>query len=265
MGMKALLSRALSTRQKTKLKALLARASSMQSDDLNAWATIHGTDKWNYHWYTQHYQRHFHSLRKNRLKILEIGVGGHADPRSGGNSLRMWKDYFPNSMIYGIDIHDKSTLEEKRIRIFRGDQTDEQFLNEVVRKTGPLDIVIDDGSHENAHVLATFRVLFPLLSDNGIYAIEDVENSYWPESGGDSENLNNPATTMGFCKSLVDSLNFEEIIRPGYQPTYFDRHIVAAHFYHNLVLVYKGDNREGSRYLLNNARRSSHWLERAAK
>ena len=42
-------------------------------------AEIYGTDKWNAHWYAQHYQRHFHRLRKKKLKILEIGVGGDDD------------------------------------------------------------------------------------------------------------------------------------------------------------------------------------------
>ena len=87
--------------------------------DLNKLARLYGSDKWGYHWYTQHYQRHFHTLRR-RLNILEIGVGGYESPTEGGESLRMWKSFFPRSQIYGIDIHDKSALQEKRITIFKG-------------------------------------------------------------------------------------------------------------------------------------------------
>lgn len=83
--------------------------------------------KWNPHIYGQHYQHHFAPLRTKKLKILEIGVGGYDDPLSGGDSLRMWKTYFPNSMIYGLDIVDKSSLEEDRIKIFQGSQVDEVF------------------------------------------------------------------------------------------------------------------------------------------
>src|SRR5574341_1808616 len=235
------------------LKHILSKA---YSNDLNNLAAIHGTDKWNYHWYTQHYQKHFHLLRKKRLNILEIGVGGHEDPTAGGNSLRMWKYYFPNSVIHSIDIYDKSLLQEKRIKIYRGSQADESFLKEVLRQIGSLDIVVDDGSHENEHVISSFKILFPLLNETGIYAIEDVESSYWPESGGDSENLNNPTTIMNFFKGLADSLNYEEIIRPGYVPTYFDKNIVSMHFYHNLNFNYKVKNNERSNYLINNASRS---------
>ena len=214
--------------------------------DLIKLATIYGTDKWNAHWYAQHYHRHFQGLRKKRLKILEIGVGGDDDPKRGGASLRMWKKYFPNGQIYSIDIHDKSFLQEQRIRIFRGSQADEVFLRKVYSEIGPVDIIIDDGSHINEHVISTFKVLFPLLKDGGIYVGEDLQTSYWPNYGGDSSNLNSPATSMGFFKALVDGINHVEFERPDYVPAYFDTNITAVHFYHNMVFVYKGRTVEKS-------------------
>jgi len=54
---------------------------------------------------------------------------------------------------------------------------------------------------------------------------------------------------MNFFKSLIDGLNYEEFTLDEYVPTYFDRHIVAMHFYHNLVFIYKGLNNEGSSVL----------------
>ncbi|MEJ6480711.1 hypothetical protein N0Y54_05080 [Nostoc punctiforme UO1] len=239
-------------------------------NDLIKLATFYGTDKWNSHWYAQHYARHFAPLRLKKLKILEIGVGGYDDPKSGGESLRMWKSYFPNSMIYGIDVVDKTFLEEHRIKIFQGSQNDEDFLNKVVAETGEFDIIIDDGSHVNEHVIKSFNVLFTALKDGGIYAVEDTLTSYlpnldekrlntgsrgvlenWPRVGGSLE-LNAPKTTMNFFKKLVDCLNYQEVLRPGYSPSYFDRHIVAMHFYHNLIFIYKGNNNEDGYYLQNN-------------
>jgi voltage-gated potassium channel Kch len=240
---KGYLKKVLTPQQKTGLKNVLSK---FYSSDLNRLATLHGTDKWNRHWYTQHYQRHFRHLRKRRLNILEIGVGGYEYPDQGGESLRMWKHYFPHSMIYSIDIYDKSLLQEKRIKIFKGSQVDENFLKDVFQQIGSLDIIIDDGSHVNEHVVETFKILFPLLNQDGIYAVEDVQTSYWPNYGGDSENLNNPATMMNFLKGLTDCLNYEELMRQGYEPSYFDKNIVAIHFYHNLVLINKGLNNEGS-------------------
>lgn len=207
------------------------------------------TDKWGGHWYLQHYQTHFRALRNKRLNLLEIGVGGYADPNLGGNSLRMWKAYFPHANIFGIDVYDKRKLEEKRIRIFQGSQVDELFLRNVVEQIGGIDIVVDDGSHINAHVIRTFEMLFPLLRNPGIYVIEDTQTSYWPGFGGSSRDLNDPGTIMGYFSSLAHAINYEEILRDGYSPTEFDRHVVAMHFYHNLIFIYKGSNSEGSNFL----------------
>jgi hypothetical protein len=216
------------------------------SSDLTALATLHGTDKWGSHWYAQHYQRHFQPLRRKPINLLEIGVGGYDDPQAGGESLRMWKQFFPRAQIYGIDIHDKSPHEEDRITIFQGSQCDGDFLRQVVQRIGRVDIIIDDGSHINEHVIASFEALFPLLADDGIYAIEDIQTSYWPGDYGGSEDLCFPSTSMNRLKRLIDGLNYEEFVDPQYRPSYFDRHVVSTHFYHNLAFIYKGLNVEGT-------------------
>jgi demethylmacrocin O-methyltransferase len=217
--------------------------SKIYSENLNKLAVIHKTDKGNQHQYTQHYQEHFRHLRKKKLNILEIGVGGYDNPVAGGNSLRMWKHYFPNSAIYAVDIYEKSRLQEKRIKIFQGSQADEGFLKDVFNKIGSLDIIIDDGSHINEHVITSFKTLFPLLNNCGIYVVEDTNYSYNVEYGGDSKNLNNPSTVMNYFKSLIDGLNYKEFTKAG-GPGYFDKNIVSLHFYHNLIFIYKGINNE---------------------
>jgi len=209
-------------------------------------AIVYGTNKWGDHWYAKHYETHFEALRRRQLNVLEIGIGGDTTPESGGGSLRMWRTYFPNSRIYGIDIHDKSPHNERRIQTFRGSQADETLLLDVVRRIGRIDIVIDDGSHRNEHVLKTFAFLFPRLSDTGMYVVEDTQTSYWPEMGGSSRDLERRDTSMGFFKNLVDGLNHVEFDRDDYEPNYYDKHIVAMHFYHGLVFIQKGMNNEGS-------------------
>lgn len=230
-------------------KRMLAR---LYRHNLVRLATIFRTDKWNGHWYIPLYERYFRPLRFKRLNIVEIGVGGYEDPKCGGHSLRMWKAYFPKSHLYGIDCYDKRELEEPRIRIFHGWQEDTEFLRHVVKAIGRVDIVIDDGSHVNAHVITAFETLFPLLADDGIYVVEDTQTSYWPGRGGSSELLNDPTTTMGYFKCLVDGLNHAEFLKPGYQPSYFDQHITAMHFYRNLIFILKGNNTEGSNFLRDN-------------
>ena len=63
---------------------------------------------------------------------------------------------------------------------------------------------------------------------------------------GGSSDLTAPHTSMNYFKSLIDGLNHEEFTMDDYVPTYFDKHITAMHFYHNLVFIYKGRNNEGS-------------------
>jgi hypothetical protein len=218
--------------------------------NLSQLALMYGTDKQGRHRYAQHYQHHFEPWRRKKLNILEIGIGGYINPNAGGRSLRMWKAYFPNSRIFGIDIYDKTPHDAKRIKTFQGSQTDTSFLKRVVEEIGRVDIIIDDGSHHNEHVITSFKFLFPLLTDKGIYVVEDTQTSYWStvqdmEYGGSSD-LTAPHTSMNYLKSLTDGLNHEEFTSDEYTPTYFDKHITAMHFYHNLVFVYKGFNNEGS-------------------
>jgi hypothetical protein len=51
---------------------------------------------------------------------------------------------------------------------------------------------------------------------------------------------------MALVKRLVDGLNYEEYVDEDYQPTHFDQHVVAVHCYHNLVIIEKGVNEEGT-------------------
>lgn len=213
--------------------------------DLPALAEHFGTDKWGNHLYAQHYQRHFQHLRLQPVTLLEIGIGGYSRSGAGGASLKMWKQYFPQGRIYGLDIHDKSFVREARIHTFRGDQSNASVLSRIVARTGPPDIIIDDGSHRPEHVIASFEILFPMLAPHGIYVVEDTQTSYWPEWGG-AEDPADPDTSMARLRALVDGLNYEEFVLEDYQPSYTDLHVVAAHYYHNLVVIEKGLNSEGT-------------------
>jgi hypothetical protein len=140
---------------------------------------------------------------------LKNGVGGYDDPKEGGKSLRMWRTYFQNTQIFGIDIHNKTCPDERRIKIFKGPQGGAIFLVSLAREIGHIDIVIDDDNHINDHILHNFKVLFPRISFQ-CCVIEDVQTSYQPEDyGGISNDLNQSKTTMGFLH-LVDGLNYVE-------------------------------------------------------
>ncbi|MGA8233729.1 MAG: hypothetical protein WB795_19800 [Candidatus Acidiferrales bacterium] len=109
------------------------------------------------------------------------------------------------------------------------------------REYGGFDIVIDDGSHLNEHVIKSFQVLFPLLRQNGIYVVADTETAYWPTWAG---GISNPWSSMAFFKGLTDGLNHAEYPIVNCEPDYFDRNIVEVAFFHNMVFIRKGSNDE---------------------
>nr|WP_246382532.1 class I SAM-dependent methyltransferase [Prauserella isguenensis] len=231
------------------VQRIIRSLSRSEHADLAELAAECGTDKWSaLHRYPEHYNRHFGPLRERRLNVLEIGVGGFDETGLGAASLRMWKHYFPRAVLYGLDIADKSSLDEARIVTVRGDQSDRAALTALADQAGPFDIVIDDGSHVSADVLASFEFLFGQLNPNGLYVIEDLQTSYWkPMFSGDDYDLTDPKHTMGFIKTLLDGLHHQEFLHVdarAEQPT--DHWIRGVHIYHNLCFIEKGPNVEES-------------------
>jgi hypothetical protein len=208
-------------------------------------ARMHGPDK-RTHGYIEHYKRHFNHLRLSKLKLFEIGVGGY-ELRDGGASLRMWKDFFPKAEIFGLDIVDKSHLQEHRIKILQGDQNDPAFLDEIASRWGPFDIIIDDGSHMSEHIITSFRTLFPHLTPNGLYVIEDLNFSYEPAFGGSSIAFDDPRTSVGMLKTLIDDMHFKYM--PGRKAQSYGDLITGMSFYPKICFIQKGDNTSRDTYV----------------
>jgi demethylmacrocin O-methyltransferase len=215
--------------------------------DLSELSSRYLTPKWgSLHWFTPHYDRHFSSYRDQQVRVLEIGVGGYKHPEWGGGSLRMWKHFFHRGEIYGLDIVDKSHFDAPRITTLRGDQSDPDYLRSIAEEYGPFDIVIDDGSHINDHIRTSFQALFPHVRPGGLYVIEDLWTAYWSGFGGNEDPKQYSGTSLGLLKSLVDSIQHEELPEAGdHRPGYVDQHVVGMHLYHNLAFVEKGTNAEG--------------------
>ncbi|MGA6163617.1 class I SAM-dependent methyltransferase [Amycolatopsis magusensis] len=224
----------------------LLSGTTRQPIDLAGLSLRQGSDKWGLHFYSQHYERHFEPYRDRPLTVLELGIGGYQDPAAGGGSLRTWKRFLPRALVFGVDIFDKSGVAEQRIYPIKGDQSDPAFLESLAAEIGPIDIVIDDGSHYCPHVVTAFHTLYKHVAPGGLYVIEDLQTSYWPGYGGSSENRNDPATSMGLLKELVDGLNHAEYQLEGYEPSEYDLTIAGMHFYHNLAVLEKGRNEEAS-------------------
>jgi hypothetical protein len=141
------------------------------------------------------YDELFAAYRSHAI-MLEIGV-------AKGESLDLWRNYLgSNAVIFGIDIDPeclRRVSPRNKVRI--GSQTDSEFLARVVAEMGPPNIILDDGSHIGADQIESFRVLFPLLQEGGVYVIEDLHTSYWDAYQGGKGKA---CTAVGLIKSLIN-------------------------------------------------------------
>jgi hypothetical protein len=135
---------------------------------LDEFGILQGTDKCSLsHGYLDHYERILGKWRHEPITLIEIGV-------FGGASLRMWGEYFDHATIVGIDIQpDCVRHAQGRCEVEIGSQDDVAFMDGLGRRRRP-DIVIDDGSHINDHIILTFRTMFPHLQPGGVYIVEDL-------------------------------------------------------------------------------------------
>jgi predicted O-methyltransferase YrrM len=220
--------------------AALVLLRAQRKSDLDALARRYGTDKSSqYHSYTSLYQRHFHARRLAVRSVLEIGVGGITsfdgyDTTAGGQSHRMWRDYFPNADIVGVDINQKD-VRGARMHFERGDQSDTAFLHEVVRKYGPFDVVIDDGSHIGRHIHASYAALWPAVRPGGMYVVEDLPVAYHPSYEGGPPGTR--GTAVELIKAEVDNTirRYEEVVGiVSFEPT-----VAAMHVYPEIVFFEK--------------------------
>src|SRR3990167_3325382 len=141
-------------------------------DELSKLGIKYGTDKIGKHNYLPVYYDLFKDRRNEVKKVLEIGVGE-------GAGLRMFRDFFPNALIYGIDNQNDRIFEEVGIKVFKADQSSKdqllEALDEILPGPNDLDLVIDDGSHKSEDQIFTCLTLMPHLRlGNTIYIIEDV-------------------------------------------------------------------------------------------
>lgn len=202
----------------------------------------HGTDKVDMHHYAQHYERHLGHLLSytHYFDLLEIGVGH-------GQSLAAWKEYLPFANIFGLDYEKK----DLPFVVYHGHQEDVVTIAKIVDKhPSGFKVIIDDGSHSSEDVIKTLLMLWPSVTPNGIYVIEDLQTAYWPSFAGSP--WPNQLTSMSFLKGLVDGLNWEEKEQPFYNPTLFDRTLLGISFYHNIAFLQKGNNMEGSNLMYQN-------------
>jgi cephalosporin hydroxylase len=139
--------------------------------------------------------------------------------------------------IVGIDINPECKQhEEPGIHVRIGDQSDPKFLQSLLDEFGAPDIVIDDGSHQMQHLLASFQFLYPRIAKNGLYIAEDLHTCYWPEYGG---GVNQPDSFVNVSKALVDKLNADHS-RGQVEADFVARNTFGISFYDSVIVYERG-------------------------
>jgi predicted O-methyltransferase YrrM len=101
-------------------------------------------------------------------RLLEIGI-------MDGYSIQMWREYYPNAEIVGLDIMPKGHLDIPDVTLLQLNATDVVAMKEL----GSFDIIIDDGSHMSLEQQqAFFWLYYNQLHQYGFYIIEDLWTSH---------------------------------------------------------------------------------------
>lgn len=147
------------------------------------------------HKFTLIYFELFNPIKDEVKNVLEIGI-------NRGGSLRMWRDFFPNATIYGVDDKRNCLFTDTRIVTYEGSQEAPLAIKrDIENLKRKFDIIIDDGSHEHVHQQKTLSALFKFLKPGGFYVIEDLHCAFYPEYGlPDSD----PDTTLNFLTRYAD-------------------------------------------------------------
>ena len=145
------------------------------SQNLNGYS-----DKSTTHSYIDLYNKLLFKIKDKALNVLEIGIGNWNDSVNGA-SILLWLKYFKQANIYAIDIISQQYMindikNNDRIKIFSETNAyDNTFVNKELSSI-KFDMILDDGPHSLQSQLEFIKLYSPLLAENGILIIEDVQN-----------------------------------------------------------------------------------------
>ena len=135
-----------------------------------------GTDKGSVHSYIPVYEKLLQQYRQTALNVLEIGL-------FNGHSMIMWKSYFVNAKVYGIDCSETphGGMADLRRMIKAGWDIhifDAENKEDVAKRFSGVkfDVIIDDAGHHIEQQLNLFSIWKDYLVDDGLYIIEDIQD-----------------------------------------------------------------------------------------
>lgn len=137
------------------------------------------TDKNTKHSYLPLYETLLKPIKDTAEHILEVGIGDFR--KKNGGSLLLWTNYFTKGTIYGIDILPldrvlDEVIHNQSIKLYcNSNAYDINFISKNLSHV-KFDFLLDDGPHTIESQEKFIELYSPLLSDNGILIIEDIQN-----------------------------------------------------------------------------------------
>jgi len=132
------------------------------------------TDKNTTHSYLDLYEELLSSKKETAKNVLEIGI-------YSGGSIKLWNDYFINANVYGCDISRApcflNTLE--RVKCIQTNAYSQESVDFFKNQNIQFDFMLDDGPHTLESMKLFINLYVPLMKDDGIFIIEDVQAWEW--------------------------------------------------------------------------------------
>jgi hypothetical protein len=142
------------------------------------------TDKNTTHSYLPLYEKLLTNKKITAKNVLEIGIGDFGE--KNGGSIKLWRDFFTNATIYGIDILPSNRvldelLNDKRVILYTSsDGYNETFFNKnFLDKNIQFDFMLDDGPHTLGSMKQFIKLYSQIMTPDGILIIEDIQSWDW--------------------------------------------------------------------------------------
>lgn len=147
------------------------------------------SDKGTGHTYIDgYYNEVLNPLKEKSIKLLEIGV-------QHGGSMRLWRDFFIDGEIWGIDIKLPDVVIQG-VNLLERDAYSQETLD--MFEDNYFDIIIDDGPHTVESQVYCIKHWSSKLKVGGRLIVEDIQNI------GNSYKLENAANEVGQIGTIYD-------------------------------------------------------------
>lgn len=138
------------------------------------------SDKNTTHSYLEVYELFVQRIKDSATNVMEIGIWA-------GGGILMFRDYFPNATIYGLDIITSGQVEPDlkeaaRIKLLLSmDAYTPELINLFKASGKKFDMIVDDGPHTLESMLFFVKHYSTLLTDDGILVVEDIPDYEWTQ------------------------------------------------------------------------------------